>query len=123
MDDKKMETDFQRDFITILALADVKFHKDWRFILRNFMPDEPVDSLNLSVRAENSLKRSGVKTFGQLVKHELHKIRGCGVGTIKEIRTKFLSYVYDTYNSEQRKRFWKESIEATEQKFKEEQKK
>lgn len=116
---KEQMTDFQRDMVTILATADVKSHKDWRFVMNHFLPNEPVDSLNLSVRAENCLKRTGVKTFGQLTKTNLHKIRGAGIGTIKEINTKLLSYMYDTYTDEQRQQFWRDSIKATEEKYKE----
>lgn len=108
-------TDFIRDFEVIRANANVPDYKTYKFIISNFTPDTPVETLDLSVRAENALKRSGVKTFAQLNECNLVKIRGCGKGTIKEIRTKFISYFYDKMTDAQRKQFWKDTYEATAQ--------
>lgn len=115
----QMETDFTRDFVTILTYADVPHYKDYRFVFPSFNPDTPCDVLDLSARAGNSLKRKGIHTFGQLLTAELHDIWGCGKKAIKEIRTKFISYIYAGYTDEQRKRFWKDTFEATAEKYSE----
>jgi len=101
-----METDFTRDFITILTFADVPAYKNYKFILQKFNPDTPIDVLDLGQRAQNSLKRKGIRTFEQLRTAELKSIWGCGAGTIKEIRTKFLSYQYDLLNEGMRTKSW-----------------
>ena len=109
----KFKSAFIQDFETILVYADVPMYQDYKFVINNFKPDTPVEVLELSVRAENSLKRNGVKTFEQLRTCDLNRIRGCGKGTIKEIRTKFLSYCYAGMNDEQRIRFWKDTYALT----------
>lgn len=109
------ESDFTRDMKVILENADVPRYQRYCFVIPNFTPDTSVDVLDLSIRAENSLKRRGVHTFAQLNECDLRKIRGCGLGTIKEINTKFMSYLYDRLNAEQRKKFWKNTFEMTEQ--------
>ena len=106
-------TAFVQDFNTIRQQANVPQYTRFRFILKNFKPDTPVEVLDLSVRAENSLTRHNIMTFAQLNHCNLSKIRGCGKGTIKEIRTKFLSYHYDKMDDAQRVRFWKDTYEAT----------
>lgn len=110
---------FTDDFITILVFADVTKYKNYRFIIPNFKGDTPIEALDLSMRAQNSLKRKGISTFEQLRTAELKKIWGCGIGTIKEIRTKFLSYIYDRLSEEERKDFWKRTFEATKQMYNE----
>ena len=111
--DSLHETDFTRDFTTIRELADVPAYQSYVFVMKNFPSNLPIDVLELSVRAENSLKRGDIKTFGQLLECELRKLRSCGANTIKEINTKLVSYVYDTYNDSQRKQFWRDTYEAT----------
>jgi DNA-directed RNA polymerase alpha subunit len=108
-----LDTDFVRDFNVIMTYSDVPRYQSYVFVMKHFNPDTSIDVLDMSVRATNSLKRSGVKTFGQLVECDLRKLRGCGKNTIKEINTRFISYVYDLYNDEQRKQFWRDTIDAT----------
>lgn len=112
-------TDFIRDLQIIRENANIPAYQRYKFIINNFKPDTSVDVLDLSVRAENSLRRSGVTNFEQLRHCNLKKIRGCGTGTIKEVWTKFMSYHYDRMNDEQRKQFWKDTIAATETMYKE----
>ena len=107
------ESDFTRDFETILIYADVPFYRDYKFVINNFDPEGSVDYLDLGVRAENALKRNKIFTFGQLLTADLHKIRGCGNNTIREIRTKFLSFFYGKMSDLQRIKFWKDTYALT----------
>ena len=116
--ENKIMTDFIRDLIVIRENANVPAYQRYRFIINNFNPNTSVDVLELSVRAENALKRSGVTTFEQLRHCNLAKIRGCGANTIKEVRTKFMSYHYDKMNDAQRKQFWEDTLKATEAMYK-----
>ena len=107
------ESEFTRDLAFIRENADTPRYNHYAFVIPNFTPETPVDVLELSVRAENSLKRCGVNNFGQLNECNLRKIRGCGTNTIKEINTKLMSYFYDKMSPELRKKFWKDTLEAT----------
>ncbi|RYG59706.1 MAG: hypothetical protein EON60_09605 [Alphaproteobacteria bacterium] len=52
--------------------------------------DEDVQTLGLTVRANTSLGRIGVKTLGQLIcqqESEIAKIQGCGSKTVNDIKT------------------------------------
>jgi len=111
------ETAFVNDFLTLRETPGVPKFYEFTFVLK-FNPDTPVDVLEMSVRAMNSLKRSGINTLGKLCRSSLKNIRGCGHNTIKEINTMFLSYVYDTYNEEQKKEFWLETYKATMETYK-----
>lgn len=48
----------------------------------------PVSMLNLSLRAENVLKRAGIKIINDLAKldqRRLYKLEGCGIKTVRQI--------------------------------------
>lgn len=51
----------------------------------------PLEMLDLSVRSYNSLRRSGIKTLGEIIikdEWELRRIRGMGSKSVKEIKEK-----------------------------------
>ena len=64
----------------------------------------PIENLNLSVRANNCLKRSGVETVGDLVnsingQDDLLKIRSLGANTAKEIMNQLFEYQYSVLDA------------------------
>lgn len=55
----------------------------------------PIEALNLSIRSYNCLKRSGVRTFGelfQLREEDFMKMKNFGSKSLEEIREKFKEY-------------------------------
>ena len=71
------------------------------------MSDTPVESLELSVRATNSLRRAGYDRIGKMAESiaggkPLKMIRGCGSGTVREIMEKLFLYQYYSLKPEQR---------------------
>lgn len=53
--------------------------------------DSPIEALDLSIRAQNCLKRAGINTVGELIRtphRELKRIRNIGVRCLEEIETK-----------------------------------
>lgn len=74
--------------------------------------DVPIDALNLSVRSDNALKRSGIKTTTDIISKwgELNKIRGLGVGSVKEIKNAVLNYYYENMTDAQRETMWQKIV-------------
>lgn len=53
--------------------------------------NEPIDILELSVRAEHCLERAGIETIGQLcamTEAELGRLRNMGAKSVKEVKAK-----------------------------------
>lgn len=56
---------------------------------------KPVESLNLSIRSYNCLKRSGIKTVGelfQLKEEDFMKMKNFGLKSLEEVREKYKEY-------------------------------
>ena len=59
--------------------------------------DEPIEALNLSIRSHNVLKRAGIQTIADLVKHtreEIESIRNMGKKSSKEIEQALIQRGY-----------------------------
>jgi DNA-directed RNA polymerase subunit alpha len=69
--------------------------------LTNMMKNEPIESLDLSVRSFNSLKRAGFHTIGDVAQavasgRELKSIRNCGAKSVREIMEHLFLYQYNS---------------------------
>ena len=69
------------------------------------MEETSIDSLELSVRAINSLKRAGYQTVGQFARavadgKSLKTIRGCGTDTAREIMMNLFLFQYKSLKHE-----------------------
>ncbi len=78
--------------------------------------ESDIDSLDLSVRAENCLKRAGIYTVGDLCNRvdrssDLKNIRNCGRTSIIEIMDKLFYYNYICLKPENRAQYIQETIE------------
>lgn len=80
--------------------------------------DEPLEAIDFSKRAINSLKRSGIFTVREVVdcisKNELLKIRNLGEKTLCEIQTRILVYGYDLLSEREKKQFFLDMLEKNE---------
>lgn len=74
--------------------------------------DISIDVLNLSVRADNALKRASIKTTTDIISrwNDLNKIRGLGVGTVREIKNSVLNYYYENMTDAQRETMWQKIV-------------
>ena len=77
--------------------------------------ESDIDSLDLSVRASNCLKRAGIYTVGDLCKRvdrssDLKSIRNCGHTSIIEIMDKLFYYNYICMQPEKRAEYIEETI-------------
>lgn len=110
-------TDFQRDFEVILNNTDVINNGNIRFVMkhRSRIDSEPIATLELKQRSENVLLRNGVKTVKQLFDnlYRLKGMRGSGANTVKNVNTTLMSYYYDQLDDEEKKEFWRDTVEAT----------
>lgn len=75
--------------------------------LSNTMEEEDIAVLELSVRAMNCLKRSGIHTIGNLCERihsssDLRTIRNCGNTSVAEIMDKLFLYNYSQLKPERR---------------------
>ncbi len=84
----------------------------FRFImyLNNTMSAAPIDDLDLSIRAGNSLKRAGYKNIGEVAVAlsggaELKNIRNCGTKSAREIMEKLFLYQYNSLDSDEKKEY------------------
>jgi DNA-directed RNA polymerase alpha subunit len=64
--------------------------------------NQPIEVLDLNNRSFNGLKRGRINTLEELTDRwsTLEKINKLGVGSIKEIRNKFISYYITEYLNE-----------------------
>lgn len=71
-----------------------------------------IETLDLSQRASNALKRSQINTIGDIVDSfsTLKKFRNVGTITIREIRRKTADFLYEAMSVADRKAFWREFI-------------
>lgn len=77
------------DMVSESALSDAALN-----IAASGQLEQPIGTLDLSVRAANCLESAGIRTVGELVKNseeDLMKIRSFGATSLKEIRRKLAS--------------------------------
>ena len=74
-----------------------------------------IDELEFSVRANNSMKRAGIFTVGEIIglisTGELAHLRNLGKKTENEIKTKLLQIGYDGLNEIEKREFFYDLIE------------
>ena len=77
--------------------------------------DTSIDELDFSVRANNSMKRVGVFTIGEVIdliaNDGLLRIRNLGKKTQNEIKTRILVFGYERLTENEKKRFFYEVVE------------
>jgi len=107
---------FSEDLTAVLAMYYPGKDRNIKFPLRitDEFKEENILEAIFSKRASNIILRNGVETVEKLIDNfdNLSSFRGCGSGTVKEIRNTFLKYYYSTLNEKQIKTFWKEFIEV-----------
>lgn len=90
-----------------------KFH--FRIHLTAQMSAMTIETLSLSVRSYNALKRAGFNTIGELAKsissgEDLKRIRNCGAKSIREIMEQLFLYQYASLKPEQREDYLLEVV-------------
>ena len=74
-----------------------------------------IDELDFSVRANNSMKRVGVFTIGEVIdliaSDGLLRIRNLGKKTQNEIKTRILVFGYERLTENERKRFFYDVVD------------
>lgn len=77
--------------------------------------DMSVDDIDFSLRANNSLKRAGVFTIGEIIDliadDGLLRIRNLGKKTQNEIKTRILAFGYERLTEAEKKRFLYDIVE------------
>lgn len=77
--------------------------------------DTSIDELDFSVRANNSMKRVGVFTIGEVIdliaSDGLLRIRNLGKKTQNEIKTRILVFGYQRLTENERKRFFYDVVD------------
>ena len=77
--------------------------------------DTSIDELDFSVRANNSMKRVGVFTIGEVIdliaNDGLLRIRNLGKKTQNEIKTRILVFGYERLTENEKKRFFYAVVE------------
>ena len=90
-----------------------KFH--FYMNLTSAMGKEPIEVLDLSVRASNSLKRADLHTVGAVVQavasgRELKGIRNCGAKSVKEIMEHLFLYQYNSLSPDRQEAYLLEVV-------------
>lgn len=103
-----MKNDQRRSVMDVLnQIEGVNLHEKkggkFRFYmnLTNAIKGEPIESLDLSVRSFNSLKRADFHTIGDVAQavasgRELKGIRNCGAKSVREIMEHLFLYQYNS---------------------------
>ena len=77
--------------------------------------DTSIDELDFSVRANNSMKRVGVFTIGEVIdliaSDGLLRIRNLGKKTQNEIKTRILVFGYERLTENERRRFFYDVVD------------
>ena len=79
----------------------------------------PIEALDLSPRAFNSLKRAGYSTIGELAEAiasgtEIGRIRNCGAKSRREIMEKLFFYQYSVLPKEKRADYVEKTVRLNE---------
>ena len=87
----------------------------FNFYLTTRAAETPIESLDLGVRAYNSLKRAGYSTIGELAEAiatgtEIAKIRNCGAKSCREIMEKLFLFQYNALPMEKRESYIQEVV-------------
>lgn len=87
----------------------------FRMYMTQAMSESGIESLELSVRAYNCLKRAGYSTIGQLAEAiaagtNISRLRSCGAKTSEEIMVKLFLYQYEMLKPEKREAYLRETI-------------
>lgn len=74
-----------------------------------------IDNIDFSVRANNSMKRVGVFTIGEVIdliaSDGLLRIRNLGKKTQNEIKTRILAFGYEKLTESEKKRFFYDVVD------------
>ena len=112
-----MKNDQRQSVVAIMNRIDgVNLHEKkggkFRFFmnLTSMMKNEPIESLDLSVRSFNSLKRAGFHTIGDVAQavasgRELKGIRNCGAKSVREIMEHLFLYQYNSLPQERQNKY------------------
>ena len=112
-----MKNDQRRSVMTVMnRIEGVNLHEKkggkFRFFmnLTSMMKNEPIESLDLSVRSFNSLKRAGFHTIGDVAQavasgRELKGIRNCGAKSVREIMEHLFLYQYNSLPQERQNKY------------------
>lgn len=77
--------------------------------------EKKIEEIEFSVRAINSLKRSGLFTIGDVIdavaQDKIMQIKNLGIKTRNEIKTRLLVLGYENSNVTEKKHFWLDAIE------------
>ena len=78
--------------------------------------EAPIDDIEFSPRANNSMKRGSVFTIGEIIdiingEDGLKRIRNLGTKTENEIKTRILVYAYDRLTDNEKKIFFYDVLE------------
>ena len=78
--------------------------------------EAPIDDIEFSPRANNSMKRGSVFTIGEIIdiingEDGLKRIRNLGTKTENEIKTRLLVYAYDRLTDNEKKIFFYDLLE------------
>lgn len=77
-----------------------------------------IDNLDFSVRANNSMKRAGIFTIGEIIdiisNGDLMRIRNLGKKTENEIKTRIMVFGYDQLFDREKKKFFYDILEFNE---------
>lgn len=112
-----MMSDFTRD-LTILINEGVIATNDGniRFVYR--YPERMcggIEALELTDRSYNCCRRNGISTIEEIGAKwkTLGNMRSSGIKTVKDVKNKYVQYYYSLLSEEERKDFWRDTIEAT----------
>ena len=117
-----MKNDQRRSVMDVLnQIEGVNLHEKkggkFRFYmnLTSTMKGEPIESLDLSVRSFNSLKRADFHTIGDVAQavasgRELKGIRNCGAKSVREIMEHLFLYQYNSLSPSRQEAYLMEIV-------------
>lgn len=109
--------DFQRD-LEVMINEGIFTNRNIRFVVKHFERMKgDIRSLDLSDRAMNRLLQNRITTMEQLYNrfNDIAHLRQVGIKIVKEVKTGYISYYYDTLNKAEREEFWRDTVKATEE--------
>ncbi len=120
-EDVMMKEDYQkiRSLLSVIDDVEVNEKHGGRFLFPIYMTDSlaktDIEVLELSVRANNCLRRAKINTIGDLCEKvrsssDLKNIRNCGKTSIAEIMDSLFAYQYSILKPERRAKFLEDVI-------------